>query len=94
MANQKSYQCLHDAKPDSCIVVDCVNWNHLQPTDIEAIFGKRSSSILAARLAVTNHPEYRRLKLIAMERNLIPTEVVPQLRPRNYFRSCPKGRVN
>ena len=78
MANQKqSYQCLHDAKPESCIVVDCVNWNQLQPTDLEAIFGKRSSSILATRLALTDYPEYRRLKLIAMERNLIPTEVVP-----------------
>jgi len=75
MANQvrQSYQCHHDAKPDSCIVVDCVNWNHLQPTDIEAIFGKRSSSILAARLAVTDYPEYQRLRLIAVERHLIPS---------------------
>jgi hypothetical protein len=77
MANQKqSYQCNHDAKPESCIVVDCMNWNHLQPTDLESIFGKRSSSILATRLAVTDYPD-RRLKLIAMERHLIPVEVVP-----------------
>ena len=73
MANQKSYQCLHDAKPDSCIEVTCINWNHLQPTDVEAIFGKRSSSILAARLAVTDYPEYQRLRLIAVERHLIPS---------------------
>ena len=78
MANHKqSYQCNHDAKPGFCIDVNCINWNHLQPTDVEAIFGKRSSSILATRLALTDYPEYRRLKLIAMERNLIPTEVVP-----------------
>jgi hypothetical protein len=86
MASQvkQSYQCNHDAKPECCIHVDCVNWNHLQPTDIEAIFGKRSSSILATRLALTDYPEYCRLKLIAMERHLIPTEVVPiSLRPRD-----------
>jgi hypothetical protein len=80
MANQKqSYQCNHDARPGCCIEVNCINWNHLQPTDVEAIFGKRSSSILAARLAVTNYPEYRRLKLIAMQLNLIPNEVIPYL---------------
>src|SRR4029077_16079946 len=74
MANQKqSYQCFHDARPGCCIEVNCINWNHLQPTDIEAIFGKRSSSILAARLAVTDNPEYQRLRLIAVERHLIPS---------------------
>ena len=82
--HKQSFQCNHDAKPGCCIEVSCINWNHLQPTDVEAIFGKRSSSILATRLALTNYSEYRRLKLIAMSLNLIPTEVVPvSLRPRD-----------
>jgi len=71
---KQSYQCRHDAHPDRCIVEGCPNWNGLQPTDIESLFGKRSSSVLAARLPKS---EYKRLRLIAMERGLIPKEKIP-----------------
>ena len=76
-------QCRHnDAKPGKCIVEGCPNWNGLQPDDIESIFGRRSSSILAARMQREKPFEYKRLRQIAMERGLIPKETVPvSLRP-------------
>jgi hypothetical protein len=76
-------QCKHnDAYPGKCVVQGCNNWNGLEPTDIRSIFGKDSSSVLAARLARDNNSEYRRLRLLAMDQNLIPRETVPvSLRP-------------
>jgi hypothetical protein len=76
-------QCRHnDAYPGKCIVQNCPNWNQLQPDDIRSIFGKDSSSILAARLHRENPQQYRELRQTAMDQNLIPRETIPlSLRP-------------
>ena len=82
-APRKPYQCQHnDATPGKCIVEGCRNWSGLKPTDIESLFGRRSSSLLAAKLQRENPAEYQRLRRIAMEENLIPYEAIPvSLRP-------------
>jgi len=76
-------QCRHnDSYPNQCTVQGCKNWNGLQPEDIESIFGRRSNSILAQKMARERPAEYARLRLIAQELNLIPVEHVPvSLRP-------------
>jgi hypothetical protein len=76
------YRCRHDAAPQRCIIENCRNWTGLAPDDIRSIFGKQSSSILAARMARERPSEYARLRLVAMTENLIPTERIPiSLRP-------------
>jgi hypothetical protein len=75
---KQSYQCRHDAHANKCIVENCPSWNGLQPDDIESIFGKRSSSVLAARfVAEKGLPAYQALRRIAMYKNLIPRETIP-----------------
>jgi len=75
---KKSYQCRHDSIPDRCIFPECPNWNGLQPDAIESIFGKRSSSVLAARYAAEKGlPAYQALRRTAMEQGLIPRERIP-----------------
>jgi len=75
---KQSYQCRHDSIPDRCIFEGCPNWNGLQPDAIESIFGKRSSSVLAARfVAEKGLPAYKALRLLAQEQNLIPRETIP-----------------
>jgi hypothetical protein len=88
---RKPYQCQHrDAKPGECFVPECRNFGGLKETDPAAIFGKRSSSYLANRLFTSNPEEYRRLKQIAEDANLIPRTRVPkclQPDPEQSFRS-------
>jgi hypothetical protein len=77
-------QCKHnDSHPNQCTVQGCNNWNGLEPDAVESIFGRRSNSILAARMQRERPAEYARLRQIAMhEKHLIPMEHLPvSLRP-------------
>jgi len=54
------------------------NWNGLAPDDIRSIFGKQSSSVLAARYAAEKGlPAYQKLRRAAMDQGLIPKEKRP-----------------
>lgn len=73
------YQCGHrDAKPAECFIEGCHNFGGIKETDVQAIFGKRSSPYLANRLMQSNPAEYRRLKQIAEDTGLIRKTVVPR----------------
>jgi len=65
-------QCVHGANPKQCVEPSCRNWNGLQKNDVRSIFGQRSSSQLANKLAFENPAEYKRLKAVAEAENLIP----------------------
>jgi hypothetical protein len=74
----KSFQCRHDAHPQKCVHENCPNWNGLQKDDIRSIFGKQSSSVLAARYCAEHGlPAYQALRRTAMEQGLIPMEKIP-----------------
>jgi hypothetical protein len=76
------YKCSHGADPHKCVEPLCRNWNQLAKDDIRSLFGQQSSSLLASRLMRERPDEYRRLRRLAMEQNLIPMETIPvSLRP-------------